>query len=432
MVDVFISYSRLNQDRVRLIADAVGQLGYDVWWDAELPPHKSYGDVITEKIGLARAAIVVWSQSAVESEWVRAEADVARNQKKLVQTALDDVFPPMPFNQIQFAQLKDWQGEHDHPGWRKVRASLAELCGPPGEPRPVGPENTQPGVPPPTSAWRNEQARGNQPNDYDRAPAPFPSAAPASSGGSNKALVIGLGVVALLAVLVAAWFAMRPAATTAEADPAEPVTAQASPAQAASAAPANAPAASETADNDLAVDVPDSRFDMFVTVADPDGFSNLREQPSLKAKIIGRIMVGSGFSTFRQPGNWWLARLPDGTTGYVARSRIRIPGGPEGAPPPLGSTQPVQQISQANDNEQIIPGSNNRLLTNDDVAALDPETLRLARNEIYARKGKRFQNAELRAYFTRQAWYRPVADDVQLNSLEQRNVELIQSIEALQ
>ena len=127
MVDVFISYSRLNQDRVRVLAAAVARLGYAVWWDAELPPHKSYGDVITEKIGMARAAIVVWSGSAVESEWVRAEADVARNQKKLVQTAIDDVMPPMPFNQIQFAQLKDWNGEDDHPGWRKVRASLADL-----------------------------------------------------------------------------------------------------------------------------------------------------------------------------------------------------------------------------------------------------------------------------------------------------------------
>lgn len=114
MVDVFISYSRDNKDRVATIAQAVEAAGYDVWWDAELPPHRSYGDVITEKIGMAKAAIVVWSQSSAQSEWVRAEADVARNQKKLVQTAIDDVMPPLPFNQIQFAELADWQGEPDH------------------------------------------------------------------------------------------------------------------------------------------------------------------------------------------------------------------------------------------------------------------------------------------------------------------------------
>ena len=127
--DVFISYSRHDQEAVARLAQKVEAEGYDVWWDAELPPHKSYGDVITEKIGSAKAAIVVWSETAAQSEWVRAEADVARNQKKLIQTALGDLIPPLPFNQIQFADIGDWQGEDDHSGWRKVMASLTELCG---------------------------------------------------------------------------------------------------------------------------------------------------------------------------------------------------------------------------------------------------------------------------------------------------------------
>jgi hypothetical protein len=130
MADVFISYARDNQAAVRVLAEAVKRAGYSVWWDEELPPHLSYGDVIAEKIGSAKAAIVVWSESAAASEWVRAEADVARNQKKLIQTSIDARQPPMPFNQIQFAAIGDWQGEDDHPGWRKVKESLAALCGP--------------------------------------------------------------------------------------------------------------------------------------------------------------------------------------------------------------------------------------------------------------------------------------------------------------
>lgn len=50
-----------------------------MWWDKELPPHLSYGDVITEKIAAAKAAVVVRSATAAKSEWVRAEADMARN-----------------------------------------------------------------------------------------------------------------------------------------------------------------------------------------------------------------------------------------------------------------------------------------------------------------------------------------------------------------
>src|SRR5690349_18940493 len=130
MVDVFISYSRANRDMVRRLAEAIGRLGYVVWWDEELPAHLSYGEVITQKIGEAKATLVVWSAESAASEWVRAEADMARHQKKLIQTSIDDCPPPLPFNQIQYAAIGDWTGAEDHPGWRKARASLAALCGP--------------------------------------------------------------------------------------------------------------------------------------------------------------------------------------------------------------------------------------------------------------------------------------------------------------
>ena len=127
MVDVFISWSRNDHARVAMFARAVEAEGCAVWWDGDLPPHQSYGDVFTAKIGAARAAIVVWSADAVKSEWVRAEADMVRNLKKL-QTAIGDVMLPLPFNQIQNVDIGAWNGEPDQPGWRKVKASLAKLC----------------------------------------------------------------------------------------------------------------------------------------------------------------------------------------------------------------------------------------------------------------------------------------------------------------
>jgi hypothetical protein len=130
MADVFISYSKADAAAVRRLADAVRRLGYDVWWDEELPAHLSYSDVIAEKIESAKAAIVVWSESAAASQWVRAEADLARNQRKLIQASFDGRLPPMPFNQIQCAALGDWKGEDGHQGWEKVKASLTALVGP--------------------------------------------------------------------------------------------------------------------------------------------------------------------------------------------------------------------------------------------------------------------------------------------------------------
>jgi len=148
MVDVFISYSKTNEAAVRQLADAVRRLGYSIWWDEELPAHLSYSDVIAETIGTAKAAIVVWSEHAAASQWVRAEADVARAQKKLIQTSIDGRMPPMPFNQIQFAAIGDWRGEEDHPGWKKVKASLDALVGSRGA---AGPEAPPPPHPPPPS-----------------------------------------------------------------------------------------------------------------------------------------------------------------------------------------------------------------------------------------------------------------------------------------
>lgn len=113
---------------MRRLAEAVRREGYSVWWDDELPPHLSYSDVIAEEIGRAKAAIVVWSEQSAASEWVRAEADLARNQKKLIQTSIDSRMPPMPFNQLHFVSIGDWRGEDDHPGWRRVKESLAALC----------------------------------------------------------------------------------------------------------------------------------------------------------------------------------------------------------------------------------------------------------------------------------------------------------------
>jgi hypothetical protein len=150
MVDLFISYSRSNRETVCRLAEAIGRLGYAVWWDEELPAHLSYGEVITDKIAEAKATLVVWSRESAASEWVRAEADMARNQRKLIQTAIDDCVPPLPFNQIQYAAIGDWQGEEDHPGWRKVRASLVALCGPTPVERAAG--DGEPTAPPPVAA----------------------------------------------------------------------------------------------------------------------------------------------------------------------------------------------------------------------------------------------------------------------------------------
>jgi adenylate cyclase len=129
MSDVFVSYARSDEPQAKRVAEALRALGYDVWRDDELPAHRAYSEVIEERLKSAWAVVVLWSVDAAKSQWVRAEADAARSFGTLVQAILDGNIPPMPFNQIQCADLSGWDGVAETPGWKKLVASVAALAG---------------------------------------------------------------------------------------------------------------------------------------------------------------------------------------------------------------------------------------------------------------------------------------------------------------
>ena len=131
MADVFVSYARTDEAMAERVADALRADGYDVWRDDQLPAHRAYADVIEERLKAAKAVVVLWSAEAAKSQWVRAEADAARTSGTLVQATADSSLPPLPFNQIQCADLTGWDGSGEAAGWRKLRNSVAVLVGPP-------------------------------------------------------------------------------------------------------------------------------------------------------------------------------------------------------------------------------------------------------------------------------------------------------------
>ena len=131
MSHVFISYARSDEALASLISDNLREDGFEVWRDDELPAHRAYAEVIEERVLAAKAVVVLWSAEAAKSQWVRAEADAARTGLTLIQASLDGTMPPLPFNQIQCADLRAWDGQRSSPGWRKLVASVSELAGAP-------------------------------------------------------------------------------------------------------------------------------------------------------------------------------------------------------------------------------------------------------------------------------------------------------------
>lgn len=86
------------------------------------------------------------------------------------------------------------------------------------------------------------------------------------------------------------------------------------------------------------------------------------------------------------------------------------------------------------DQGYILPDSSSRILSDSEVSGLSKEELRLARNEIFARHGRKFDDAQLQSYFESKSWYNGTIDpddfsESMLSEIEKKNIELIKKYE---
>ena len=104
MHEIFISYSSRHRDLTQTLAAAIeAQYGpRSVWWDqAGLYSGDRFSPVITRALDNAKVVVVIWTQGAVTSDWVYAEAVRGTAQRKIVTVrdpALDPDTIPLPFN----------------------------------------------------------------------------------------------------------------------------------------------------------------------------------------------------------------------------------------------------------------------------------------------------------------------------------------------
>lgn len=98
-------------------------------------------------------------------------------------------------------------------------------------------------------------------------------------------------------------------------------------------------------------------------------------------------------------------------------------------PPPPNLPSPAPPVARGQ-SDFIFPDSNSRLLSEDDLRMLSKEDLRIARNEIFARRGRYFNAPDLTARFSKFAWYAPRTWDPDLNAVERANGALIERFES--
>ena len=146
------------------------------------------------------------------------------------------------------------------------------------------------------------------------------------------------------------------------------------------------------------------------------------------------------------PGTQLLAEAPAEPTAAPTMSMTEPPTEPATEPPtepqpeePAVDTAPPATDPPASDGEfavtgYILPNSSTEYLTWEDYAALSRWELVLARNEIFARHGRRFQNQDIQAYFDSCSWYEGTIapedfDTSVMNDVEVQNVWTLKAAE---
>ena len=77
----------------------------------------------------------------------------------------------------------------------------------------------------------------------------------------------------------------------------------------------------------------------------------------------------------------------------------------------------------------MFPWASQERISAGDLQGYTAWQLKIMRNEIYARHGYIFDTQDMKNYFERQGWYRPVSRKVKLSAIEQANVNTIQQVE---
>ena len=112
MSDIFISYKREEQPEAKKIANALEREGWSVWWDPKLRAGDDFDKIIEAVLNESRCVIVLWSEKSLASDYVRAEASEAMEQKKFVPVAIENVNLPFRFKRFHTPKLLNWDGSN--------------------------------------------------------------------------------------------------------------------------------------------------------------------------------------------------------------------------------------------------------------------------------------------------------------------------------
>jgi hypothetical protein len=127
MSGIFISYASEDRDKAEMLAHALEQKGWPVWWDRQIPFGKSFDEVIEENLARAGCVLVLWTKVSVESRWVRSEASDAAAREVLIPVLFEpDVKIPLEFRLLQAVNLCQWHPNAEHRDFNSLVVQIAD------------------------------------------------------------------------------------------------------------------------------------------------------------------------------------------------------------------------------------------------------------------------------------------------------------------
>jgi TolB-like protein len=134
--DIFLSYGHDDVRTAERFAKSFEREGISVWWDSSIRSDEAFDAVIENALKGAKAVVVLWSKTSVQSRWVRAEATLADRNRTLVPAMIEPCERPIMFELTHTADLSRWNGDASDRTWQAFLSDVRRLVGA-GDAQPV-------------------------------------------------------------------------------------------------------------------------------------------------------------------------------------------------------------------------------------------------------------------------------------------------------
>ncbi len=124
MADIFLSYSREDSGRADAMVQALKAVGWSVWFDRYTPTARKWANILESELERARCVVMLWSDHAMDSDWVRKEGIAGLDRAVLVPVRIRESDIPDVFGSIQFADLTSWDGDPAAPAFTELVQSI--------------------------------------------------------------------------------------------------------------------------------------------------------------------------------------------------------------------------------------------------------------------------------------------------------------------